>query len=93
MDDYPAPMRLVYLLRSLKNNSLYIGSTDNLMRRIREHNAGLSKSTKRYVPWKCVYFEGYAAEKDAYEREAQLKVGGNAMGQLKRRLRHTLIDP
>jgi putative endonuclease len=83
-------MRFVYILRSLKNCELYIGSTDNLARRIREHNAGLSKSTKRYMPWKCIYFEGYAADEDAYERESQLKIGGNALGQLKRRLRHTL---
>ncbi len=83
-------MRFVYLLRSRKNDSLYIGSTDNLARRVHEHNEGLSKSTKRYMPWKCIYFEGYVAPEDAYERESQLKVGGNAMGQLKRRLRYTL---
>jgi putative endonuclease len=84
-------MRFVYMLRSMKNGALYVGSTDNVARRLREHNDGLSISTKRYAPWRYIYFEGYASPEDAYNRESQLKIGGNAMGQLKRRLRHTLL--
>ncbi|HXV26557.1 MAG TPA: GIY-YIG nuclease family protein [Candidatus Paceibacterota bacterium] len=83
-------MRYVYVLRSVKSKTLYVGSTDNVARRIREHNEGFSKFTRRHVPWQCVYLEGYAAPEDAYERESQLKRFQNSFTQLKRRLRHTL---
>jgi len=52
-------MYFVYILKSKKTGSLYVGKTNNLVRRIKEHNNGDNPSTKRYLPWICVYFEGY----------------------------------
>ncbi len=76
----------VYALESLSNKELYIGSTNNLIRRVKEHNLGKSPSTKRYRPWKLIYYEACIFEADAKRREYYLKTsqGGRL---LKRRLK------
>ena len=56
---------------------------------MQEHNSGKVKSTKGYF-WRLVYYEAYFSEKDAREREKQLKYHGQALAQLKRRIRHSL---
>ena len=66
-------MYFVYVLRSLKNRSLYIGYTHNLKKRILEHNRQGNLSTKAYAPWKLIFFEGYLESKDAQRREKYLK--------------------
>lgn len=66
-------MHYVYVLRSIKDDSLYIGYTTNLKRRILEHNRQLNFSTKSNAPWKIIFFEGYLEEKDAERREQYLK--------------------
>ena len=63
----------VYILLSLKNNSFYIGVTNNLTRRINQHNRGKSKSTKSGIPWKLVYYEEFDNIKEAYKREGYIK--------------------
>lgn len=76
----------VYVLFSLKAKRLYIGSTNNLVRRVKEHNLGLSFSTKPYRPWKLIYYESCLNEDDAKRREMYLKT--NQGGRLlKRRLK------
>jgi len=59
----------VYIIKSLKDNNLYIGSTSDLKRRVKEHNSGLVESTKSRKPFKLVYFEGFANEEEARHRE------------------------
>lgn len=44
----------VYILESTITNRLYFGSTNDLARRVKEHNLGLSKSTKPYKPWRLI---------------------------------------
>ena len=80
----------VYVLYSLKNRNLYIGSTNNLIRRVKEHNLGLNKSTKSYKPWKLIYYEASLHEQDAKRREIYFKTsqGGRL---LKRRLKEYLF--
>lgn len=63
----------VYVLKSLKFNFIYIGFTDNLKRRFKEHNAGLSISTKHYLPFELTHYEAYKSRKDAIRREKYLK--------------------
>lgn len=76
----------VYVLYSLKNHQLYIGSTKNLVNRVKEHNFGLSQSTKANRPWKLIYYEASINEKDTKRREYYLKT--NQGGRLlKRRLK------
>ena len=83
-------MYWVYILKSKKNNSLYIGSTSNLERRLKEHNEGKSLSTKKYMPWILVYTEGYFLEEDALHREHNLKYFGKVYAQLKRRIKNSI---
>ena len=82
----------VYLLRSLKDGTFYIGCTSDLKRRLREHNERLNVSTKSRAPWKLVYCEVFIAKKDALERERKLKHHGKGLSELKRRLKHSLCE-
>jgi len=79
-------MYYVYVLRSRSFDELYIGSTNDLKRRLRDHNNGKHFSTRRYAPWKLVYYEAYCEEKLARLREKRLKQHGNAKRELKRRI-------
>lgn len=81
----------VYLLQSIKNRSFYIGCTNNLERRLFEHNHDYSFHTKKYSPWKLVYFEAFSSRKDAYCREKSLKLHAQGLRRLKERLRNCLI--
>ncbi|MCC6866896.1 MAG: GIY-YIG nuclease family protein [Ignavibacteria bacterium] len=62
-----------YIIRSKIKERFYIGSSDNLQRRLILHNEGRSISTKAYIPWELVYFEKYDNKTDALKREKQLK--------------------
>jgi len=79
-------MHFVYVLKSGKSKTLYIGCTDNIDKRVQEHNKGLSQATKPYIPWQIVYYEAYLSQKEAYHREHNLKLRSNAWNQLKRRI-------
>src|SRR5690606_28044965 len=46
-----------YVLKSNVDGRLYKGHTDDVEKRLREHNAGKTKSTKGFIPWELVYFE------------------------------------
>lgn len=63
----------VYILKSEKDNSLYIGQTSNIEKRLLHHNEGLSKYTSRKIPWKIVYTEKYGSRNEAIKRERFLK--------------------
>ncbi len=65
----------VYILRT-SSNTLYIGQTNNLEKRLREHKNKSSKSAKyiRYFnSFKLEYFEKYQTRKEAMKRESHLK--------------------
>jgi putative endonuclease len=65
----------VYLLFSHKDKGVYTGLTDNLRRRIKEHNQGKTESTKNRRPLDLIYFEGYKNKEIALRREIYLKTG------------------
>jgi putative endonuclease len=69
-------MYFVYLLKSIKDNNLYIGRTSNLKQRPLEYNSKKSFTTKGREPFKLIYFEGYTHENDAKQREKNLKYHG-----------------
>lgn len=79
-------MFYVYIMLSMKDERLYVGSTDNLKKRILEHNSGKVRSTKSRIPFKLVYYEAYSAEYDARNRESMLKLRGQARTHLLNRL-------
>jgi len=75
----------VYLLQSETTDRLYIGYSSDLKRRLVEHHQGKVYSTKRFAPWKLIYYESYLDEARAKERERKLKQFGSAyVGLLKR---------
>ncbi len=65
---------------------MYTGYTNNLKRRLSEHNNGLNKSTKFRAPLKLVYYEAYLSQTDAKKREDRLKRSAGAQTALKRRI-------
>ncbi len=80
----------VYVLKSKKDNKLYIGYTDDLERRFAEHNKGHNVSTKHRAPFQLIYYESYRAKADAKFREKQLKRFSGATTHLKKRIRNSL---
>ena len=66
-------MYWVYILRSKSNNKFYVGCTDNIIRRVKEHNLGLSKYTKGKGPWVIIYPDEFKSLSDARKREKQIK--------------------
>lgn len=68
-------MFYVYVLRSKISNRLYTGSTQDLNRRLAEHNAGQSKSTRRGRPYTLEYYEVLSTRSEALKREKYLKTG------------------
>lgn len=66
-------MWYVYILKSTAKNWHYVGSTNDIKRRIDDHNAGRSSSTKFYRPLVLVYKENYKDEKAARSREHEIK--------------------
>ena len=83
-------MLYVYVLKSKKDSSLYIGYTNNLKRRFLEHNEGKSISTKHKTPFELVYYEAYASQSDAKYREKQLKRFAQSYAALKKRIRNSI---
>lgn len=67
-------MYKVYVIYSLKFNKIYIGQTEDLERRLFEHNNKLlSAYTKKYTPWEIIYVEEFPTRNEAIIREKQLK--------------------
>ncbi len=62
-----------YVLQSLKDRNFYVGYTNNLVKRVAEHNKGKVPSTKNRVPLRLIYWEGCLNQKDATRREKYLK--------------------
>ena len=66
----------VYVLQSILDSNRYIGFTTDLVKRVREHNSGLSFATAPRRPLKLVYYETCRVESDARRREKYLKSTG-----------------
>jgi putative endonuclease len=64
----------VYILASKKNGTLYIGVTDNLIKRVYEHKNNLVKGfTQKYNVHNLVYYEEYENIYEAITREKRMK--------------------
>ncbi len=71
----PSIFYYVYILQSSKNQSLYVGYTSDLRKRFKQHNAGLSRATKPFIPYKLIFYEAFLNRVDAKNREVYLKGG------------------
>ncbi|MDD4784207.1 MAG: GIY-YIG nuclease family protein [Candidatus Paceibacterota bacterium] len=83
-------MYYVYILKSIKDNTHYIGFTNNLINRLKLHNKKKVLSTKLKTPYKIVYYEAYASRDEAKLREHNLKLRAQALNALKRRIKKSL---
>lgn len=83
-------MYYVYILKSKKDSKLYLGFTNDLKRRLKEHNDGLSQATKLRKPFELVYYESFKSKTDAMRREKGLKQFKSAYSCLKKRISASL---
>jgi len=65
----------VYILKSLKNSMIYVGSTGDLKKRLSQHNNGENQSTKAFLPWELEASIAVRTEKQARKLEMYLKKG------------------
>ena len=64
----------VYILESLDfENRFYVGFTENLTNRLKEHNSGKLPNTKRYLPWKIKSAHAFPSKSKALAFETYLK--------------------
>jgi putative endonuclease len=64
----------VYMLASKRNGTLYVGMTDDLIRRVWEHkNGAVAGFTSRYNVKMLVWYEPHDSRESAFTRERQIK--------------------
>jgi len=63
----------LYILLSTKDNKFYIGSTNDLKRRLQEHQQGKNISTAKRLPVELIFYEAYPTKTDAERRERYFK--------------------
>lgn len=68
-------MIYVYILQSVNTNKIYIGITNDVQRRLTEHNEGKSKYTKNFKPWSVINIIGFSDSNKASAFEKYLKNG------------------
>jgi putative endonuclease len=68
-------MYTIYILRNKDKTFHYVGMTNDLTRRLKEHFSGFSTTTKRYLPLELVYSELCEDRKTARAREKYFKSG------------------
>ena len=83
-------MHYKYILLSRKDGRFYAGFTDNLVKRIKEHNNGEVSSTKYRRPLRLIYYEACLDKYDALRREKYLKTG-KGKRYLRNRLKQSLV--
>jgi putative endonuclease len=72
---YDVSMYFVYVLSSEGRQYWYVGLTNNLERRIRQHQNGKERTTRSYRPFRLVHSESYITRQAARNREKYLKSG------------------
>ena len=82
-------MHYVYVLRSKKDDGLYIGYSADLRKRLDQHVTGEAFATSYRGPWNLIYYEAYLERDDALGRERYLKSGAGRRF-LKAQLAHYL---
>jgi len=65
----------VYAIKSLTRSYIYVGMSNNVERRLKQHNNGENRSTKPYAPFILILVEEYPSRSEARKREKFLKAG------------------
>jgi len=81
----------VYILQSKNDGELYIGCTNDLKKRFKEHNSGAVFSTKLKKPYRIIHYETFLNKKDAFLREKWFKTGWGR-NQVQKILENYLAD-
>ena len=66
-------MYYTYVLKSLKDKKLYIGRSDDLKKRIDEHQKGKVDATRHRLPIELIFYEAFKNKADAIRRENYFK--------------------
>jgi putative endonuclease len=66
-------MWYVYALKAKERNYIYVGLTNNIDRRVNEHNAGYNKTTKPYAPFDLIYSKAFTTRPLARIHEKEMK--------------------
>jgi putative endonuclease len=66
-------MASLYVLQSETTGKFYVGSTNDLDRRLSEHNRDHTPSTRKRGPWKLIHREDFATLLEARRRETEIK--------------------
>lgn len=67
-------MHHVYMIKSVREDWFYVGSTSSLAKRLSAHDAGAVRSTKARRPFICVYTEAFTEVREARKREREIKL-------------------
>src|SRR3954451_17807132 len=87
-------MWYVYILRSIEfPEQEYVGATEDLKRRIPEHNAGKSTPTAKFKPWKLIWYCAFPDQYKALAFEAYLKSHSGRRSQRSGCPKHALLTP
>jgi len=63
-----------YILYNIENDKFYIGQTNNLVRRVKEHNSNKSIYTAKYQgKWRLVYYKIHDLRVESMKQEKDLK--------------------
>lgn len=68
-------MFYTYVLKSRKDGKLYVGFSEDLKKRMKEHNNGFVPATKSRKPLELIYYESCLDKQGALEREKYFKTG------------------
>jgi len=83
-------MFYVYILKSKKDNKLYIGYTSDLKKRLSEHKIGNVENTSHRLPVELIYYEAYKNINDAKDREKSFKNSGSVYNGLVKRIKRSI---
>jgi len=68
-------MFYTYAIKSLSKNYIYVGITNNLDRRFKEHNDSKERTTRSRTPYRLIYREEFKTRMEARKKEIYLKSG------------------
>jgi putative endonuclease len=66
-------MHYVYVIRGKTSGFLYKGHCKDLEERLKQHNSGMTKSIRPYIPFELAYYEKFETLQDAIQREKYFK--------------------
>ncbi|MBT4120561.1 MAG: GIY-YIG nuclease family protein [Candidatus Magasanikbacteria bacterium] len=70
-------MNYVYFLWSQKLDKIYIGETADIIKRLKYHNKGTQRYTKKGTPWRLIGYIPFSNRREALKEEKRLKKSKN----------------